>query len=261
MTPSVTERFGDARREAAIARLHVFEERARRFLGWDFEDLGVREIDPNPAWHYEALVASHAEVRGATLDLGTGGGELLARLRSALPGRVVATEAWIVNAPVAFRRLSPHGIHVVRAQSTCLPFRDSCFDLVLDRHEEFDPGDVDRVLSPGGRFLTQQVGRHNWRELRRRFPRMTDFGDSRSAYVQALRDRGYEVESREHEFRAAYPSLGEFVFMLCVAPWEIPEFEAKRDLDALLAFESDCLTEDGLVVTECRYLIDARKPS
>ena len=64
----------------------------------------------------------------------------------------------------------------------------------------------------------------------------------------------------DHEFRVAYPSLGEFVFMLCVAPWEIPEFEVERDLDALLAFESDCLTDDGLVVTECRYLIDARKP-
>jgi len=33
----------------------------------------------------------------------------------------------------------------------------------------------------------------------------------------------------------------------------------ERDLDALLALESDCLTKDGLVVTECRYLIVALK--
>ena len=58
----------------------------------------------------------------------------------------------------------------------------------------------------------------------------------------------------------AYPSLGEFVFMLCVAPWEMPEGDVAHDLHAPLAFESDCLTEDGHVVTECRYLVVTRKP-
>jgi len=252
-------RFGEKSREEALAGLKAFEDRARSFSGWDFAELGVRVLEPGLPWDYEELVRRYGTDRRATLDLGTGGGELLAALRRALRGRVVATEEWVVNAPVAFRRLSALGVHVVRARSSRLPFRDHSFDLVIDRHEEFDPGDVDRVLSPGGRFLSQQVGRHNWQELRRRLPRMTDWGDLRSAYVQEFRTRGFEVESREHEFQVAYPSLGEFAFMLCVAPWEIPDFHVERDLDALLAFESDCATSEGLVVTECRYLIDARK--
>ena len=180
-------------------------------------------------------------------------------LRPALPSRVFATEEWIVNAPIAYRRLSPLGVHVLRAKSARLPFADDSFDLVLSRHEEFAPPEVTRVLAPGGRFVTQQVGRHNWRELRPHFPRMTDFDDLRSEYVKAFDRLGLEVESAEHAHRVAYPSLGEVVFLLCVAPWDLPDFDVERDLDALLAFESACGTGEGLVLTESHYLIVAAK--
>jgi SAM-dependent methyltransferase len=195
------------------------------------------------------------------LDLGTGGGERLASLRRDLPRLVVATEEWAVNAPIAFRRLAPLGVRVVRAKSARLPFRTASFDLVIDRHEEFDPAEVDRVLLAGGSFVTQQVGQHDWRELRAFFPRMTDFGDLRSECVEAFRRLGFEVESVEHDHRVAYPSLGAFVFMLLVSPWTIPEFDVEQDLDALLAFESEHGTREGIVVAECRFLVRARKPS
>ena len=38
-----------------------------------------------------------------------------------------------------------------------MPFRDGEFELVLNRHAQFNPSEVARVLSPGGTFLTQQV--------------------------------------------------------------------------------------------------------
>jgi len=252
-------RPGPPDREAARARLEPFVEKARRFSGWDLSAIAPRNVDPGPPWDFEQVVRSFSAHSRAALDLGTGGGELLATLRPALPRRMVATEPWVVNAPVAFRRLSPLGVEVVRAESTRLPFRNASFDLILDRHEEFSPDEVDRLLEPGGRFVTQQVGRSNWHELRRYILRMTDFGDLRSGYVRDLKRRGFDVESREHEFRVAYPALGEFVFLLCIAPWEIPDFAVDRDLGALLAFEADCTTEDGLVVTECRFLVVARK--
>jgi hypothetical protein len=49
--------------------------------------------------------------------------------------------------------------------------------------------------------------------------------------------------------------------MLSVAVWTIPDFDVERDIDALLALERDCLTDEGFVVTEDRYLITARKPA
>ncbi len=38
-----------------------------------------------------------------------------------------------------------------------VPFRDACFDLVINRHEAFEAEEVARVLAAGGRFLTQQA--------------------------------------------------------------------------------------------------------
>ena len=39
-----------------------------------------------------------------------------------------------------------------------LPLPDESFDLVINRHESFDPFEVYRILKPGGLFITQQVG-------------------------------------------------------------------------------------------------------
>ena len=116
------------------------------------------------------------------------------------------------------------------------------------------------MLEADGEFITQQVGQSEWRELRSYFPRMTDFGDLRSTYSREFERIGLRVESTEHDYRVAYPSLGEIVFMLGVAPWTVPDFDLTRDLDSLLAFEAHCSTSEGIVVTESRFLIIARKP-
>jgi len=246
-------------REAALGRLRPWVERAEGFSGWSF-DLGERHLGPPLPWSYADEVRQLARGATSVLDLGTGGGERLASLRDGLPSRVVATEEWHVNAPVARRRLAPVGVEVVRARSLDLPFAEGAFDLLIDRHEELEPSEVDRVLRSGGAFVTQQVGRRDWQELRPHFPRATDWGDLLERYSSELRGLGFAVETREHVTRVAYPSLGEFVYMLAVASWTIPDFDVEADLDALLALEADCASDDGFVVTEDRYLIIARKP-
>jgi len=260
MAPVVALRRDCGTREAALARLGPWVAKARRFSGWDFEEIRVRELDPGPRWDYARIVRDHGAQSNAVLDMGTGGGERLADLRPALRSRVVATEEWSRNVPVAFQRLRPLGVPVIRCRSVRLPFSDSTFDLVIDRHEEFSPQEVSRVLDAGGEFITQQVGQSEWRELRPFFPRMTDFGDLRSMYSREFERMGFRVESAEHHYRVAYPSLGEIVFMLGVAPWTVPDFDLTRDLDSLLEFEAHCSTADGLVVTESRFLMIARKP-
>jgi SAM-dependent methyltransferase len=221
----------------------------------------MRELERGPPWDYKTLVREAAAGKRQVLDMGTGGGELLADLREALGERVVATEEWVVNAPVAYRRLRPAGVDVVRCSSLRLPFLDSSFELVINRHEELDPAEVARVLRPGGFLLTQQVGLHNNHELRAFFPRMNDFGDIFAQYANELRALDFEVEGTHHDFKVAYGSLGDFVYLLGITPWTIPDFSVERDLEALLAFEGDRLTEDGIVVTECRFLLTALKPT
>lgn len=180
-------------RNQQLARLNPWFERARGFSGWDLGHVKPRLIDPGPPWNYETLVCEYAVDKKDALDMGTGGGELLSRIRQALPARTTATEEWSVNAPVAKRRLGPLGVELVRCRSRLLPFVNSAFDLVINRHEELEPSEVARVLSRGGHAVTQQVGGDNWRELRGVFPRATDFGDLYGDYLHGFKEAGLRV--------------------------------------------------------------------
>lgn len=242
-------------------RLAQAAARARGFSGWDLSIAQPRLLEAGPPWSYAALARQYAAGAGSALDMGTGGGELLAELRPVLPARLVAMEEWPPNVPVAARRLAPLGVSVLGAASLRLPFRTGCFDLVLNRHEYLDGAEVARILRPGGYVVTQQVGEENWRELGRVFPRMQDFSGLHAAYRDGFAVAGLTIlRDEEHSYRVAYPSLSELVYLLSVMPWVVPDFALDRDLDALLALERDCLSEDGLVLSESRFIIVAQKP-
>jgi SAM-dependent methyltransferase len=150
---------------------------------------------------------------------------------------------------------------VVHALSLALPFAAEAFDLVLDRHEELSPAEVARVLRPGGRALTQQVHPDYHADLRGFFPRMTVFEPHDVTYPRGLVAAGMEVlDMRQHSRRVAYQHLGHLVYFLVAAPWTIPDFDLEADLEALLAVEHQLGGPDGIVLTDPRYLLEARKP-
>ena len=91
----------------------------------------------------------------------TGGGELLADL-APLPSETVASERYPPNIAVAKARLEPLGVQVVTPDDDeILPFENDRFDLVINRHGDFHAPELWRVIRPGGRFITQQVGNRN----------------------------------------------------------------------------------------------------
>jgi hypothetical protein len=204
------------------------------------------------------LMASAASV----LDLGTGGGERFGEMLRGFRGRAVATEEWAVNAPLAAGRLRPSGADVLWCSALSLPLVNESFELVLDRHEALEPAEVARVLAPGGTVLTQQVWNYA-NELARFFPRRTDFGDHFHRYQEGFGAAGLEVaDARTHAWRDAYESLGDLVYMLSIAPWEVPDFDPLgEDLEALLDLERQLSTPDGIVMSSGSYIIEARKPA
>ena len=249
-------------KEEWIERLSPYVTRAQDFTGWRFDDVVPRQHGPPPPWNYERRASELLAEAEYVLDMGTGGGESFGELCANYNGHAVATEEWEVNAPVAAERLHRQGIDVVRCRSVVLPFRDGLFDLVLNRHEELDPREIGRVLVPGGRFLTEQVGRNHWQELREFLPRMRDFGPLFEQYQSGLKLEGLEIsKAMTHDSQVAYRGLGEVVFMLCVTPWTIPQFDPLgADLDTLLDINQEFMTDDGIVLTESHFLIEARKP-
>lgn len=250
------------RRARAIRELQPYIERARTFTGWSFEEsVDVRALEPPPPWSYDDVVVAELRPGTRVVDFGTGGGEVYSRIIARAPEvRAVATEQWHVNAPIARERLAPLGVHVLRAESERPPFADGTFDVALSRHEGIDPAQVVRVLGGRGVFITQQVWDHHWEELREFFPRKTVWPDHRVEYARALERAGYAVEVREHDWKVAYRKLGDIVFMLLVASWEIEGFDPVAEIDALLALEDKHGGLDGIVLTQSRYLTVARAP-
>lgn len=257
-----------SRRQRMLDEIEPYVQRAKSFSGWAFAGLSTHHLDPGPPWDYEALARDAVATAERVVDLGTGGGEVLSRVIAASPARrmarpgCVATEQWVVNAPIARRRLSPLGAEVVRCDSLCLPFRDASFDLVLDRHEALEPAEVARVLCSGGSVITQQVGPDNWQELRTFFPRTADFGDHFNAYQRGFAEAGLTVgDARRHEERVAFSGVGDVAYMLLVMPWFVPDFDPLAEVDTLLALEDVLRTDDGIVLTETRYIIRAHRPA
>lgn len=247
----------DATRAAALVRLRPHVERARAFSGWTL-DVRVTPLGLEPPWDYGSLVRAAALGARCALDLGTGGGEALAEFRDALPPFTVATEEWHVNAPIAYARLTPLGVRVLRARGLQLAFADASFDLVINRHEELDPAEVARVLRPGGRVVTQQVGGDEWDELWHFIPPMQSYHHIYADYQRGFTEAGLRVIAREHRRHVAYP-LEEIAFMLAIMPWSVPDFDLERALDALLALEAAHGSPEGVILTEHRFVIEARR--
>ncbi|MCB7135731.1 class I SAM-dependent methyltransferase [Cellulosimicrobium marinum] len=227
--------------------------------------------DP-PPWDYAALARDLVGGdRGPVLDLGTGDGELLASC-APLPAGSAGTVAHSQELPVARRRLEPLGVDVrtVTAEEVLLPFFDAQFAVVTDRHAEFDPDEVGRVLSPGGVFLTQQVdsrdGIRVCAALGVELPWDPD-SVTLEAAEDVLRDAGFVVDvAREHDGRRRFRDLGSLLAFVRATPALVPGL-ASLAPEAVARFEAPLralhlyfAAGHEFVDEAPRFLVVARRP-
>lgn len=231
------------------------------FSGWDFSWVRGRMVEEPRAWDYAAIVRKAMPGARAMLDIGTGGGERLAAM-APLPPETFATEGYAPNVPVARARLAPLGVQVVPTVSDDeLPFSDSTFDLVIDRHTGCSAAEVHRVLRPGGHFVTQQVGNRHNRELN-----VVLEGEEATAPDSPSLDRlQREVEaaglvvtgSRECFPPTLVLDVGAIVYYLRAIPWVIPGFSADTHRDRLLALHQRILAKGPFRLTGHYLLLEA----
>lgn len=244
------------------------EERAQPD-GWDFSAFEGRMSESPEPWDLAAVWRAALSSATRVLDMGTGGGEFLSRFADLLPGRTVASEGWLPNIGVARNRLAPYNIGVVGADpdetGSHLPFADDSFDLVLNRHEAYDAAEVWRTLSPGGVFLTQQVGGDEFGEVR------TAFGMPPSAphvyyrrFRQELGDAGLDVvDGAETVGHYAFADIAALVAYVQLVPWDVPEdFTVARYADELLQLHDSGPAAGGpFRATRKRFWLKAIKPA
>ena len=251
-------------RRAELVEVWLREEQ-QPFTGWDFSHLDGRLRGEREPWSYIDRAAELMRRSSSVIDLDTGGGEKLLGLREHWPARVVATEDYVPNFDLANERLSPLGVEVVRtpvSDTGPVPFGDGEFDLVLNRHAQFNPSEVARVLSPGGAFLTQQVhGMWLW-DLHAAFEVTPPFPEnSPEKYLPKLEAAGLVMEAvEEWEGRMAFDDVGAIVYYLKAIPWEVPGFTVKTHLRYLLALQERLDPGEDLGFHAARFLLEASKP-
>lgn len=241
--------------------------------GWDFSWLRSRSSTEPLPWSYRKVVDGHARSTTSMLDMGTGGGEILARFRSR-PPRTVATEAWPPNVPVAAARLRSLGVPVVQDEGARnndqqrdddargrLPFRDGAFDLVTNRHESFRAAEVSRILAPGGVFVTQQVD-HSTYDLYRLLD--LEAGAGQDSWLPLARQQvtvaGLNVltavagEEVEH-----FDDVAAIIYYLRLVSWALPDYSLDMYRERLRAAWADSGRWPA-TIRQNRFLLVAAKP-
>ena len=241
------------------------EEQIAHIHGWDFSHLhGRYEEEQDIPWDYEKIVRQYLKKDMKLLDYDTGGGEFLLTLGHPYEN-TAATEGFPPNVELCREKLSPLGIDLKECTDPAhLPFEDGSFDIVINRHGDFCPEELSRVLKPGGLFITQQVGGQNDRDLVRMvLPDLEEPVSDLNLSVQrgAFERAGFEILRAEEFFgNICFYDVGAFVWFARIIEWEFPDFSVDRCFDRLLKLQEQ-IDEKGVIKgTTHRYLIVALKP-
>lgn len=239
------------------------EEDCAYIRGWDFSHIHGRYAEAEPPWNYEAIIRSVLTDDKKILDYDTGGGEFLLSLRHPYEN-TAATEGYPPNVALCRERLVPLGIDLRTCSDAAhIPFPDEAFDLILNRHGDFFPPEIQRLLKPGGLFITQQVGSDNDRELvemvlpdaEKPFSH-ANLREQRSGFS----DAGFEILQAEEAFGPiTFYDVGAFVWFARIIEWEFPGFSVDRCFERLLQLQKTVERDGKIVGTTHRYLIVARK--
>lgn len=242
------------KQEESIAHIH----------GWDFSHIASRytEEDDLP-WDYREVIDSYRSPEQQLLDIDTGGGEFLLSLKHPAQN-TSATEGYAPNVQLCKEILLPLGINFREATNFReLPFADESFDLIINRHGDFDCKELYRLLKPGGFFITQQVGEDNDRELVEFLLPGTPkpfLGMNLSIQLQKMKDAGFTVLRGEEAFRPInFYDVGALVWFARIIQWEFPNFSVDTCLQQLLEAQK-VVDKYGFIGGRIhRYLMVGRK--
>ncbi|MBY6037623.1 class I SAM-dependent methyltransferase [Fictibacillus nanhaiensis] len=237
------------------------------FSGWDFSFITEtgRVGSSLLSWSYGSKVIPLIQKASSMLDMGTGGGELLAKFQP-FPEKTYATEAYIPNVPIAKNRLEPLGVNVVQiGEDDLLPFEDDRFDLIINKHESYSPSEVRRVLMADGLFVTQQVGGRDCIDINHALgaPINEEFSHWELSYAEKeLRENGFDVLEAIEEFPVQrFYDVGALLYYLNAIPWQITDFQSEDYMEKFYDIHKRIQSQGYFDVKQHRFIIIARHKS
>ena len=239
------------------------EEAQARIHGWDFSHIAGRYTEEDLPWDYREVIKGYLRPEMKLLDIDTGGGEFLRSLGHPCEN-TAATENYPPNVALCREVLLPLGIDFRPGDGRGkLPFEDDRFDMVSDRHGDFNAEEIYRVLKPGGLFITQQVGAENDRELVTLLCGETAVPFPEQ-YLQVTSGKfekaGFAILRGEECFRPIkFLDVGALVWFARIIQWEFPDFSVDTHLERLMNARKileECGSIDGRIH---RFLLVAQK--
>lgn len=243
-------------------REYLLSEMSVPFSGWDFSYLNGRMEESALPWSYRDTVVKNLTDKKRLLDIDTGGGEFLDSLVN-LPKSVFATEGYEPNIPIAENRLSKKNI-IIKTTHGCdnLPFPDSYFDIIINRHGSFRLNEIKRLLSPNGIFITQQVGSLNAVDLNLSLahkPLNIGIWNLSILIEAALKENFKIIEYDEYYGKYRFFDAGAIVYYLKCIPWQVTDFDIDRYLDRLIILH-ELIERKGFIDFIChRFYAVAKK--
>lgn len=214
------------------------EEQNAKITGWDFSHInGKFYEDTSFPWDYKEAVKRYLKEGLSLLDIDTGGGEFLLSLNHPHK-KCSATEAYPPNVSLCREKLLPLGIDFREGCAKKLPFDDDTFDIVINRHGDFDAGEIKRVLKHGGVFITQQVGAENDREFVELLYEKSLPLPFSEQYLEIAKEKfvaeSFEIkEAFECKRPMRFYDTSALVWFANIIEWEFPDFSVERCLGGL----------------------------
>ena len=242
------------------------EEKIAHIHGWDFSHINNRYTEETDLpWSYEETVRRRLKPEMKLLDIDTGGGEFLLSLKHPYK-YTAAAEAYPPNIHVCRERLLPLGIDFRAGDGKDrLPFEDSSFDIIINRHGDFNQEDIYRMLKSGGIFITEQVGAENDRELTELLLGETEIPFPEqylSITEEKFRKAGFKILDSQECFRPIrFFDVGALVWFAHIIQWEFPGFSVDKCTDGLLKAQK-AVEDKGCVEGRIhRFILTAEKPA
>lgn len=241
------------------------EEKAAHVHGWDFSHIhGKYEEEHDLPWSYREVVGQYLRPELRLLDVDTGGGEFLLSLGHPY-ANLAATENYAPNVALCRQKLLPLGAEFRQVDGNGkLPFASQSFGMVINRHGNFNPDEICRVMKPGGLFITEQVGAENDRELvgllLGRMPELPFPKQYLRIAKEEFEKRGFSIVRAEEAFRPIkFWDVGALVWFARIIEWEFPGFSVKGCLGNLYRAQ-EMLERDGVIEGSIhRFLLVAKK--
>jgi hypothetical protein len=175
--------------------------------------------------------------------------------------------------PAAVATLRPLGVHLVQALGSpdnvgiepapgrqSLPFAAGAFDVVLSRHEAYDPTDVRRITRDGGTFLTQQVGSDEATSVRSLFDLPPD-GPSWDAGVAVtqLEAAGWRsIDVREERTLSEFTDIAALIAYVRSLPWAYSDLDLRQAAPRLRQLHAQSRTRPIPALSH-RFLVRAER--